>query len=293
MTTTTTTAPCFSSVTSGPLPDPMVPEVLNPISLSSIFTLNLKNWISSETGTFTFLQWIGTSLQTTTNVKLSTNPLDTSFQFIFQKLGCSDQSSTINYGDRVQLVTYNILFANCGWGTCSTVTGSGDCLTGSWQTFIIRSANGSKTGPVCFGDDIYITQTTGTNCSVSAAGANGVFCVDGDTSNAVITIFPVGGSLYVDPTDYVNQYAKNQENELCKQNPYDLSCISRSISNFFSSIWLGFLIVAGLIGLILIFMLIYYARQSLSGISLFSSSSTVNTVATPVASPTTAVAVSK
>ncbi len=114
MTTTTTTAPCFSSVTSGPLPDPMVPEVLNPISLSSIFTLNLKNWISSETGTFTFLQWIGTSLQTTTNVKLSTNPLDTSFQFIFQKLGCSDQSNTINYGDRVQLVTYNILFANCG-----------------------------------------------------------------------------------------------------------------------------------------------------------------------------------
>ncbi len=281
------TTPCFSSVTSGPLPDPMVPEVLNPVSLTSIFTLNFTNWISSQSGTFTFLQAITDHLETTTNVKLSMNPLDSSFQFIFQKLGCSDQSAIIKYGDLVQLVTYNLRVAQCGAATCSTVDpgNSGNCNKNAWQTFTIRSAEG-KSGNVCFGDKIYITQTTGSNCDISAGGGAGVYCIDGDINNSVIQIFPVGGSLYVDPTDYVNQYAKNQENELCKQNPYDLSCISRSISGFFSSIWLGFLIVAGIIGLILIFMLIYYARMSLSNVSLFSSSSTVNTVAVPATSTT-------
>lgn len=272
---------CFKSVNDGPIPNsPMFPEVLNPINLSSIFSLNFKGWISPTPGTFTFMQWIDDRLETTTNVSLSKNPLDTSFWFQFTKVGCNDTNPVIFFGDKVQLQTMSGRIAQCGNLTCSTVPPGdyGGCQTGAWQTFIIRSAEGDKTGPVCFGQTIYLTQTTGSHCSISSAGLSNVFCIDGNTNNAEILIVPRFGSLYVDPTDYSNQYAENQQNELCKANPWDISCITSSISNFFSRIWMGFVIIAAVIALILIFMLIAYARSAFSGVTLFSSSSTVNTV---------------
>lgn len=262
---------CFSS-TDGKFGE-MVPEVLNPITLGSIFTLNFKNWISYPNGTFTFLTapapapFYPNALNTTEYVKLSTKPLDTTFQFMFQKMGCPITSGTINYGDRVQLVSYAMRVAQCAWGTCSTVDpgDSGGCDPTKWQTFTVRSAIG-KTGPVCFGDEIRITQTVGTNCSITAASASGVQCWDGDYKNSSFYIFPVGGSLYVDPADYVADYETRQDGARCKLNPWDLSCIWSAITNFFHEIWIGVLIVVGIIVLILIIIVIYYVQQIIKGL---------------------------
>lgn len=260
---------CFSS-TDGKFGE-MVQEVLNPITLGSIFTLNFKNWISGITGTFTFLTTPNNpgdpedGLYTTEYTTLSTEPLDTSFQFIFQKLGCPNSDPTINYGDRVQLVSYKMRYIQCGAGTCSTVTKTGGCNTLSWQTFTIRSATG-KTGPVCFGDELRITQTVGTNCSITAASGGMVECWDGDFKNSSFFIFPVGGSLYVDPTEYVEWYKKHQNDYLCEENPWDLSCIWKAITNFFHEIWIGVLIVVGVIILLTILIIIYYARQAFKGL---------------------------
>lgn len=272
---------CFSSVTSGPLPGvTMVPEVLNPIStVSSIFTLNAKGWISPTKGTFTFIQAIADRLETTTNVALTTGPLDTSYQFIFQKIGCPNQNPIISYGDRVQLVTYNLRIANCGNGTCSTVDPNtyGGCDTNSWQTFTVESASG-KSGPVCFGDDIFIRQTIGNKCNLSAAGGTAVFCIDGTTNpNSVLTIFPVGGSLYVDPSQYVAQYSQTQQQNLCAANPLDPSCITGDVGSWFSSFTSFFskigtiLLIIGIIFILSIMGLVFYYIRS--GLSVFGTSS--------------------
>ena len=262
---------CFSS-TDGKFGE-MVPEVLNPVSISSIFTLNCKGWISYPNGTFTFLQNVDDALLTVDKVTLSTKPLDASlpdpsqsFQFMFQKFSCPDSDPiVINYGDRVQLVTNRMRYAQCGNGTCSSVTDYGGCQTGSWQTFIINSATG-KTGPVCFGDEIRLTQTAGTQCNMSAADDNSVFCVNGDTDNSVFIIFPVGGSLYVDPAEYVADYKAKQDGKRCKANPWDPICIWTTIINFFHEIWIGLLIFIGVVIVIIILVIIYYARQALSGL---------------------------
>lgn len=261
---------CFSS-TDGEFGE-MVPEVLNPVNIGSVFTLNCKGWISSSTGTFTFLQTIDDAILTVTDVALSTKPLDASvhpsqsFQFQFTKIACPDSDPfVINYGDRVQLVNNKLKFAQCGAGTCSLVDDYGGCQTESWQTFTVVSATG-KTGPVCFGDEIRLTQTAGTQCNMSAAGDNSVFCVNGDTANSVFIIFPVGGSLYVDPAEYVANYAKHQHDDLCKANPWDPSCIWAAIINFFHEIWIGVLIFVGIVILIIILVIIYYARQAISGL---------------------------
>lgn len=160
------------------------------ITTSDIFTLNFKNALS-----FTFLQSNGGSLNAT---DIYTLPLDTSFQFIFQKLYCPGQNDpTINYGDLVQLVSYDILYTQCGAGTCSLNQLDGlKCQTKSWQTFTVRSATG-KTGQVCFGDQIRLTQTVGSNCSisiltpVSGQPLPNIYCVDGDQDGSVFTILPV------------------------------------------------------------------------------------------------------
>lgn len=252
----------------------MVSEVLNPVSLRSIFTLNFKGWYSGVTGTFTFLQSSGSlgkivqdSLLTKENVTISTKPLDTSFQFIFQKIGCSDSSSTIHYGDRVQLVNYALRVAQCAAGTCSTVSPNdyGDCLTKSWQTFTVRSATG-KTGSVCFGDEIRLTQTATGNCNICAGSGEEVICYNGDNDNSVLIIYPVGGSLYVDPTEWVAWYSDHQFDWKCKANPWDLSCIWEKITNFFHEVWIGVLIFLAIVIIFLILMFIYYARQALKGL---------------------------
>lgn len=156
------------------------------ITTSIIFTLQFTN-----VSIGTFLRADGGSLETYSNVS---PPLDTTFQFTFQKIGCADSNPNINYGDRVQLVSYNQLNAQCGAGTCSLNSpDSYACKTGSWQTFTVGSAIG-KTGQVCFGDQIILTQTTGSKCSMSATTNQGntqVFCVDGNRKEEIFTILPV------------------------------------------------------------------------------------------------------
>lgn len=160
------------------------------ITTSTIFTLQFTNVPSAVQGS-TFLRADGGSLETYSNV---TPPLDTTFQFIFQKIGCTDLNPNINYGDRVQLASYDILYAQCGNGTCSlNPPDSFPCKTGSWQTFIVGSAMG-KTGQVCFGDQITLTQTVGSKCTMSATTTQGntqVFCVNGNRKEEVFTILPI------------------------------------------------------------------------------------------------------
>lgn len=169
-----------------------VPACITTSTLFNLQSINLPYWDwHSQNGLF-FLKSNGGSL----NIINTSPPLDTSFQFIFQKNGCSNNNQNINYGDLVQLSSYNLLNAQCGAGTCSLNSPDNkSCQTGSWQTFIISSPTG-KTGQVCFGDQIRLTQTAGSKCSISAGTPDSgvdmqsVYCTNGGNLS-IFTILPV------------------------------------------------------------------------------------------------------
>jgi len=251
-------------------------EVLHPICVNTPFTLWARNWISSDMGNFSFLQSVGGNLETFDRVTLSKEVLESSFQFVFKKEGCVDSSATINYGDKVQLYCpATNKYMQCGAGTCSGVDDSGNCSDTKWQTFTVTGdVTGDKTGPVCFGDNIRISQVLigGDNADITAAGGGGVWATKHNTNNnAILSIQPITGSVYEDPTNFVNEYVKTQKDDLCKSNPFAGPCVSSGLSNFFAGIAKFFTstegiftIVGVVVAIIVIVIIIYYVRSSFS-----------------------------
>lgn len=208
-------------------------DVQKSLCEDQIFTLWAKNWISGVTSKFTFLRTNGTSFQTFDQVVLSGDELDHSFQFCFRKQNCKNSTKEIRYGDKVQLYSIgSSTYQQCGSGTCSGVSGPGNCGN-DWQTFRIVDGNGQdKTGQiVCFDDDIRIRQIA-SNADVTAAGAGGVWATAADTNeNSVLSIQPVSGCIYKDPTDFVNSYAVTQKKSLCERDPLNSECVGGFFQN--------------------------------------------------------------
>jgi hypothetical protein len=135
---------------------------------------------------------------------------------------------------RVQLKSSS-LFAQCGAGTCNLVEDSGKCQSDKWQSFTIESPT-NKTGAVCYGDIITLSQVVGDKAEITAAGNRNVWATaKGTNENAHLCILPLNGSLYVSPVLEMQEYDSTRTETLCQRDPNNIKCTAESISNFFDS----------------------------------------------------------
>ena len=201
-------------------------EVLKPlVAKKSLFTLEAKNWITGNKGAKSFLKGSGGAIMTDDNVEVAKDKeFANEYIFKFENDVCTI-NPYVTYGSRVQLYCVGSnKYIQCGGGTCSGVDDSGECKTGSWQTFTIESATG-KTGAVCYGDDITLNQTMGDFAAITPAGDRNVWATaKGTNGNAILTIQCVNGSIYVDPSDEMAAYENERINELCKRDPANAKC---------------------------------------------------------------------
>lgn len=227
-------------------------EIMNTLKLGDQFTLRALNWIGGK-DKYTFLQCQGgDAFQTIDNVVPSSTILDKSFIFTFTKEGCFEKNMQLLYGDRVQLKSVNTnKFIQCGAGTCSQVKESGNCEDGKWQSFTIESVDG-KSGPICYGDKIRISQVVGDKADITPAGGKGMWATaHGSNQNSVLVILPVGGSIYKDPSKEMEEYNKTAISELCKKDPLNTQCTGSALLSFFKKIKVP-AIIAGVIALLIL-----------------------------------------
>jgi hypothetical protein len=201
-------------------------EIMEPMTTDTIFTLEARNWISAQEGAKTFLKGEEGALRTDDKVLITSEELNGVYQFRFMKENCQTDKFIL-YGNRVQLYCVGTKqYVQCGAGTCSMVADSGECLKGKWQTFFIESSTG-KTGRVCFGDDIYIKQTTGNNPAITPAGDNNVWAQlssENKTQNGVLSIKGKNGSIYKDPEQEMESYETQRCDEICTKDPVNPAC---------------------------------------------------------------------
>jgi len=233
----------------------------NPLCIGDKFTLYYKNWISTAGGSGSGLKAFSRTVENgnmeTINNIMPTNAglsIGTQFEYTFTKVNCNVPTKQINYGDVVQLYSPSTArYIQCGSGTCSGILrDSGMCDTNNWQTFKIESSNG-KTGPVCWDDEIYITQIV-SGASITPSGGAGTWAVkQGTNINSIIKILPVNGSIYKDSKLETEAYKQIQQSLLCKYNSWNLSCLLDKYKKYIIMI---VLIILGLILLPLIIRLI-------------------------------------
>ena len=203
----------------------MHPVVGKTMTISTLFTLEASNWISANLGCKTFLKGDGIAIRTDDNVPITTSSLGNQFVFKFEKVQCQTDANLI-YGNHVQLKCVGTnKYIKCGGGTCSADDPPNTCNNGDWQTFTIQSAEG-KSGRVCFGDSIYISQTTGDKADITPAGGGNVWARKHATDiNSILCIQGPNGSCYVDPTKEMADYEVNVRcQKLCTNQPTDPAC---------------------------------------------------------------------
>jgi hypothetical protein len=256
-----TTASCFKDKKGefGEMHD----VVLEPMTTDTVFTLECYNWISANEGQRTYLKQENNAIRTIDTVPINKDELTVPFKFQFAKVDCQTDKYLI-YGNRVQLKSVgNGGYVQCGGGTCSIVDTDGSCKGDSWQTFTIESPTGKK-GRVCFGDQVYISQTTGDHASITPAGGANVWAVkQGDNKNSILRIMGVNGSLYVDPIREMADYEVNVRcKKLCENNPADPACTFGACSplNAFWRKYKWYIIIA---------MIVWWSCMSLIAIKIY------------------------
>lgn len=208
------------------------PMVQSPLKVNTAFTLRAVNWISGKGQQYaTFLRADGGSLRTDDSVQLTdANALPSNFQFAFRRVGrCGGAPGfTLLYGDRVQLYSNgSAQYARCAAGTCSLVPTPNDCGADKWETFTITSPSG-KTGEICFGDEVRISQTVGDNADITAAGGGNVWATKHNTNeNSVLRILPPNGSMYANvAAGEASAQERDYCEDLCSRDPLNPICTS-------------------------------------------------------------------
>lgn len=245
-----TTTPCF--VEEGKFGN-YHDYVNQPITTDTEFTLEALNWISGTAGRKTFIKARPGALSTDDNVAITKEDLTPEYRFKFVKNDCQTDQYIL-YGNRVQLQSVRTgEYVQCGGGTsdingtCSTVRDHGSCKKDNWQTFYVESKTG-KTGRVCFGDQVYIRQTTGRQEAITAAGGGGVWSlIPGKEKNGndVLVIQGKNGSIYKDPSKEMAAYETKRGSDLCEKDPANIQCTLgqfSAIGQFFSQYKLYFYI---------------------------------------------------
>lgn len=219
-----TTDVCFQGIT-GEFGE-MHPEVMEPLTTDSVFTIECYNWISANEGQRTYLRAEGAEgLRTIDHVKVEKDELTTQYQFTFSKVDCQTDKYIL-FGNHVQLKSMsNGKYARCASGTCSLVETSGSCKNDAWETFSIESTTG-KTGRVCYGDQVYIAQVVGDLACITPAGDAAVWAVKkGENKNSILRLMGKNGSLYVNPRKEMADYDVNVRcKKLCDNAPSDPAC---------------------------------------------------------------------
>ena len=237
------------------------------------FTIHYPGWISKLLeGRKTFAKMESTGSMRTDNSILpriagsSESTIGSEFEFKLVKCPGNNSgvvnSGVVKYGDKVKIKADNApLYVQCGasvgQSTCSGVSSPGDCGAGEWQTFKIRN-NIGKSGPVCWGDDLYLIQLFGNGDAITAAGDGATWGQKPSISkNSIINLMPVNGSIYKDPTKETEAYKLIQKSELCKATPWDPGCITNQIALMFSK-FKGIMITVGLVIIALIIFKVVY-----------------------------------
>ncbi len=218
-------------------------DVTKQIDINTQFSLRYNNNLSTEQDKFTFLKgntdgW----LTMEKNISISNNELDTLYRFQFDNKKCNTPSN-ITYGKNYRIYSVNTgKYIRCASGTCSLETLPDEvCDSKSWYSFTIKSASSNKKDgeQVCYGDSIYIIQTTNSNyIANSGKSSDKKIYLSSDNSNAIMTILPINGSLYEDPTkESKNQQVENTSSGLSLGTWKDNGCGNNGIRNVASVVY--------------------------------------------------------